>query len=141
MQLDFGESEMLRTKVKSTICSLVAGLLIASASYASGLPERFKDYASKYSPCPGHAVMTEQGPAHIRHYDIDGDGVPEVEEFRPIVGISPTGQPLVNPHALIYVFDLNDNNKFEQPEIYIDEAMDGLNGNEKQLILYNSQSI
>ena len=61
----------------------------------------------------------------VRAYSLDGRGKMDVKELYEIGFIRKRKNPL------FYMFDLNDNWRFEENEILMDKKRDGLNGNEE----------
>jgi len=89
-----------------------------------GVPKGFENYKSWNSYVEQSTENNKQ--FIIIGYDKDGDLKTDCQEF---YGLTPFG-PTQNP--IIYWFDTLPDHKAQKNEIYLDENMDGLNGNEIQ---------
>jgi hypothetical protein len=65
----------------------------------------------------------------VHEYDRDGNGVGDYKTVRMIKSISPWGMNLTMP--LFYYIDMNKNFLYDKDEIFVDDALDGISGNEE----------
>lgn len=112
--------------MKKILLSLLTGLLILPSISLSQSPQkelkrkpsdfyRKEQYVLSISNC---FVFGKE--MFLVYYDTDKDKIPEIEEF-----YEPN-----HSEPKFYWFDFNRNLKAEDEEVFIDEQMDGLNGNE-----------
>ncbi len=90
------------------------------------VPKEFKNYREKGTKIEEYDFMFAG--MYVRHisYDLDGDGDRDVGELY----LNPVKE---GDEPIIYGFDENDNDSFQVEEAYVDEEMDGINGNEVRL--------
>ncbi len=96
------------------------------------IPKKYENYREGTS-APGQTFYMGKKLVHSHSYDIDNDGIADVGELYFVLGFNELGQALITDYPAFYGFDFNNNQEFELEELLYDEAMDGLNGNERWL--------
>ncbi len=130
--------DKLTMKPNKTLCGLLLfGLLKTGAcmpvsATAQGI-DKFKDYRTQSKNTI--TILTEWAGItwHNTMYDLNGDGKYDVSELRRIMGDGPEGSKLVVSEALVYGYDINQNDTYEPNETYIDVNEDGWDGDEQRL--------
>ncbi|MFW6246649.1 MAG: hypothetical protein ACOC22_00540 [bacterium] len=122
------------SKIKKAAVGGLVSLLIPLQTMAQPqktyIPDEFENYKK-------HAVeenfeIYENIPMFVKNYDVNEDGKVDVKEFYPILEIGSEGKKItITKNPMYYMFDLNNDTKFQRPEIRFDKKLDGLNGNEK----------
>lgn len=103
--------------------------MLAGSLYISGpaLPEENSIPEIPKGDCLMSVKPVPMGFLH--EYDSDGDGRGDYRTLRMIKNITPFGISLTKP--LFYYIDLNRNFIYDEDETYVDDDMDGINGNER----------
>ncbi len=117
----------------ATLCGIVGGLLLGFASIKSAKAPliEFETHYREKAKNTITLVMNYGGmPMLNTLYEVDGDGMYDVSELRMIRGVDENGIIKTEIEPLIYGFDLNKDGVFDEGETLVDEAMDGINGNE-----------
>jgi len=129
---------MIIKKISSLIL-LTLGILTMPISAQEfpknlGIPKRFENYQTKAHMLASHNIYINEYFLHVQPYSLGEHGKPDVEEVYEILGSNENGNIMnISEHPLFYNFDLNNNGRFEDEEILMDEEGDGLNGNEEWL--------
>jgi hypothetical protein len=84
----------------------------------SGIPERFLGYEKHLLKTSWRISPLSKKNCETKQYDMNGDGTPEVREYREWEDENPVE----------YEFDLNGNGKFDDNEVWKDVHFDGKNG-------------
>ena len=124
--------------MKKEIASLVLGLTLASTSLFSQnfLPERFKDYREK-SLYQVNFFLNYNGELfNVKAFYLNSDPIADVQELYPCERDSRGNIKPCSKEPLLYTFNLNGNEKWEEGEWFFDPEMDGLNDNELPLNQY-----
>jgi hypothetical protein len=106
--------------------AIAAGLLAGSLALTPAMGEE-----NHIPPIPEgkYMILVKPAGAGVWHeYDTDGDLVADYKTLRVFLGATKHGFGLSPP--LMYFVDLNKNSLYDEDEIFIDEALDGINGNE-----------
>ena len=129
-----------RFKMKKLSTLFVSGALLLTSSFSNAyaqdlnLPDSFKNYSKALiiQDCVHNNVFENNYGLHFHFWDVNGKGTPDAIEFYPLVGINPArGITIFLDTPIIYGFDLNFDGRIEKgTETFLDEKMDGLNGNE-----------
>ncbi len=128
------------TKPRGGLRKLVMGVAIAGALTLTGcvtygnlnlfknpiIPKGFENYRERGTKVEETDFMYVGMYVHNIGYDLDGDGDGDVGELY----LNPMNE---GDEPFIYGFDVNDNGYFQVEEVYVDEEMDGINGNEVRL--------
>jgi len=126
-------------KKVSSLIAFILGISVATVSAQEfpknlGIPKRFENYQTKGYMLASHNIYINEYFLHVQPYSLGEYGKPDVEEVYEILGSNKNGNIMnISEHPLFYNFDLNNNGKFEDEEILMDEKGDGLNGNEEWL--------
>jgi len=116
-----------------TICALLGGGLLGLSTvrsveaplmeYGTGYRETAKEVVTVVDKYDGVPMLNTL-------YDVDGDGSFEVSELRIIQYVDRDGNAYSELEPIVYGFDMNEDGLYDNNEAFLDEAMDGLNGNE-----------
>jgi len=106
----------------------LAGLLVLTPVQirATELPERFRNYTERATLTDTRPLQTPMGFFCVHRYDLDGDELADVMEMYPAI----QGMGHLTEFPVSYWFDLNGDKKITTDEVLVDEAGDGINGNE-----------
>lgn len=126
----------MKRNFKKELASVVFSLILTGCStfnirntfYKQEIPKEFYNYKKKARNIKEGYILF---PIlfFYRFYDINGDGNSDVGELYLPESANP----------LLYGFDINGNHTFEDNEIIIDEAQDGLNNNEIRFDKYKNE--
>ncbi len=126
----------LRKILLSFVLSLGAGGILSAQELPKNLsiPSKYENYRNNEI----HRDVFYLGENKVlgRFYDVDNDGDIDVGEIYPVIGEDEVNY-MTTPNPIMYGFNLNDNEIFEENEILTDEKIDGLNGNEKSIVPKN----
>jgi len=119
-----------------TICALLGGGLLGLSTikvvdaplmeYSTTYREEAKEVVTFIDEYAGVPVLNTL-------YDLNGNGMYEVSELRIIQRVDTEGNAYSELEPIVYGFDMNGDGKYDNNEAFLDEDMDGLNGNEKRL--------
>lgn len=115
-----------------TICTLVAGLMLAGNALAIEIPERFRDYKERATFKTTHPIQSGGNIYCMHKYDLTNpsDKKPDVAELYPAIPAPDGTLYHLSEYPIAYWFDKDGNNQVTPDEALIDEAADGINGNE-----------
>ncbi len=134
-------------KPRGGLRKLVMGVAIAGALTLAGcvtygnlnlsknptIPKGFENYRERGKKVEETDFMYFGMYVHNIGYDLDGDGQMDAGELY----INPVKE---GDEPFMYGFDVNENGSFQADEVYMDEEMDGINGNELRLDDFNRKN-
>jgi hypothetical protein len=119
-------------KLTNLVLGLGFSFLSAPIFSQNMLPERLRDYQYKTKPKAVLPFLEENNLLCPFSYDIDSDGWTDVWELYS-VNLDSTN-PIGSGKPYIYLFDLNNDNQFDEREFFYDKQRDGFNGNEEPFL-------